>query len=304
MHRIASQSRYAVIISIIVLELYSNRFLAFAFHSSSFRLNTFPPGSLSNIDVTLRSTINDDSADDVISKMGSACGYSINLADSREKILNIKLYRFGGPNVEEHMKLNPDLLSQQDALRSLTPTFDDRGVQKVFYGNGGTGESVQFYAFADDASSFVFTAEHVYGNAEAVLLQSHEVLGSIEAVKEYESKEYGSTEYERNVDQEKQILIELKNLSVQTYARRRGIGKALTEAVQDYALHQVSILEQQENLKFTAIVHLIVESDNKGATRLYKESGFILDDPKVKGQLCKMTWSTEGNTAEYCRTES
>ena len=62
--------------------------------------------------------------------------------------MNIKLYRFGGPSLEEYMKSNPDL-SRQDALRSLTSSFDDKGIQKVLYGNGGTGESVQFCALAN-----------------------------------------------------------------------------------------------------------------------------------------------------------
>jgi len=280
-----SRSKCAVVISIIFLQLYSKRILASAFYLSSLRLHTFAPRSLSSNFVYLRNTINDDSEENVIAETRSTCGYSLLLADSREKVLNIKLYRFGGPNVQEHMKSNPDLISRQDALRSLTPTFDDRGIQKVYYGNGGTGESIQFYALADDISSFVSTEEQDYGNAQK--LQTHGVLGSIEAVKEYTRKE----------NFVKVVSIELKNLSVHANARRRGIGKALTEAVQEYARRQVSILEQQENQRCRGIVHLLVESDNKGAMRLYEETGFVLNDPKVKDQLCKLTWSTEGKSS-------
>ena len=279
-----NRSKYIVIISTIFSALYSNRILASAFHSSSFRHLTFPPTSLTRYFVHKCNVINNENEGHVIAEKESACGYSILLADSREKVLGIKLYRFGGPTVEEHMELNPDLLSRHDALQSLTPTFDDRGTQKVFYGNGDSGESVQFYAVADNISSFLSTVEQDDENAQESLLQTHGVLGSIEAVKEKK----------RNGDCATQVSIELKNLSVHTNARRRGIGKALTEAVQEYATHQISILKQQENQKYTGIVHLIVESDNKGAMRLYKETGFVLNDPEVNNQLCKLTWSTEG----------
>ena len=282
-----NRSKYVVIVSTILSALFSNRILASAFHSSSFRFLAFPPRSLSRDFVYLRSAINNESEDRVVAEKESACGYSILLADSREKVLSIKLYRFGGPTVEEHMESNPDLLSRHDALQSLTPTFDDRGTQKVFYGNGDTGESVQFYAVANSVSSFLSTVEQDYENARESLLQTHGVLGSIEAVKENT----------RKGDCETQLSIELKNLSVHTNARRRGIGKALTEAVQEYARHQISILEQQENQEYTGIVHLIVESDNKGAMRLYKETGFVLNDPEVKNQLCKLTFPTEAKAS-------
>jgi ribosomal protein S18 acetylase RimI-like enzyme len=279
-----NRSKCIVIISTIFFALSSNRILASAFHSSSFRFLTFPLRSLSRDFVYIRNAINDESEDHVIAEKESTCGYSILLADSREKVLGIKSYRFGGPNVEEHMESNPDLISRQDALQSLTSTFDDRGIQKVFYGNGDTGESVQFYALADSVSPFLSTVEQEYENAKVSLLETHGVLGSIEAVKENT----------RKGDCLKQVSIELKNLSVHANARRRGIGKALTEAVQEYARHQISILEQQENQRYTGIVHLLVESDNKGAMKLYKETGFVLNDPVVKNQLCKLTWSTEG----------
>jgi len=215
--------------------------------------------------------------------MESTLGYSIDLADSREKALDIKLYRFGGPNVEDHINSSPDFISRQDAILSLTPLFDDEGVQKVFYGNGSTGESVQFYARVDDFSSTVSTAEQDYNTARASLLEINGVLGSVEAVKECSPKG----------DYEKQLSIELKNLSVHENARRRGIGKGLAEAVQEYARHQVAILEQQNNQIYTGIVHLLVESDNEGALRLYEKLGFTLDGPKLENQLCKLTWSTE-----------
>ena len=252
---------------------------ASAFHLSFFRLHNVPLGYSSRTFVYLRDAVNDNSGDSAIEETVSERGYSILPADSREKVLAIKLYRFGGKNVEEHMKSNPDLISRQEALRSLTPTFDDKGTQKIFYGDGAAGESVQFYAQADDLSSFSSTAAQGDENIRV----SPEVLGSIEAVREYTGKG----------DDKKQVSIELKNLSVHKNFRRRGVGKALAEAVQEYARCQVSTLNQ-ESQKYRGIVHLTVEFDNHGAMGLYKLAGFVLDNPKVKDGLCKLIWSTEG----------
>lgn len=218
----------------------------------------------------------------MVAEKGSTDGYSIHLADSREEALAVRLYRFGGPNIEEYMKSKPDI-SRQEALRSLTPTFDDRGIQEVFYGDGDAGESIQFYAQAEDVYSFAPRSAPDHEKVQASILQTHGVLGSVEAVKEYTRKD----------DSAKEVSIELKNLSVHPKARRRGIGKALTEVVQEYACQEVSILEKQESRTCAGVVHLIVESDNEGAMALYKESGFVLNDSKIDEELCKLTWTTE-----------
>ena len=285
---------WTFVVLVILLPLYSKWILASAFHVtvSSLQIQTFPLASSvsrnNNNLVCLRSTIDDDSEDHATKQKQTASmsGYSILLADSRERVLDIKLYRFGGSTVEEHMKAKPDLASYKNALRSLTPTFDDQGKQKVYYGNGDTGESVQFFALADDVSSFIVSEEE-YDERKVQacsLLQTHGVIGSVEAVKE-SMKDDG--EYNRK----EVVSIELKNLSVHENARRRGIGKALTEAVQQYARDQVSLLEQQQNQENKGIVHLIVESENKGAMRLYHETSFV-PETDVNDQLCKLKWST------------
>ncbi|VEU38703.1 unnamed protein product [Pseudo-nitzschia multistriata] len=180
------------------------------------------------------------------------------------------------------MEANPELTSRDDALRFLTPTFDDFGKGKVYYGDGTIGESLQFFALGDDKSSLVSLEKNNEEHVHDLLLQNRRVIASIEAVKEpIEEKEL-----------EIRVSIELKNLSVHEDSRRRGIGKALTKAVQDYARSEVLVLKEQKNKKVEGLVHLLVEAKNAGAVRLYEESGFrrigIGKDP-----LCKMTWSID-----------
>jgi len=269
--------RCAATASIVSFALSMNIILAFSL------FNIPSPRSSSRDIIRLRNKIGNNSEDHNEIGRGSKCGYSILLADNREKVLNIKLYRFGGPSLEEYMKSNPDL-SRQDALRSLTSSFDDKGIQKVLYGNGGTGESVQFCALANDVSSFVSSMGYDCERTKASLLKTHGVIGSIEAVEEFWTES----------DCTNVVSIELKNLSLHVNARRLGIGRALTEAVQEYARNQVSIRKQQGNQTCTAIVHLIVESNNEGAMKLYKETGFVPENPEIKDQLCRLTWSTDG----------
>ena len=250
---------------------------AFQTLSRDFR---FSRRALPNPLVYLRSYIKDRIEQNRTSGTGSRYDYSILLADNREKVLDIKLYRFGGPNVEEYMKSNPDIATREDALKALTSFCDDRGVQKVWYGNGDTGESVQFYALAHNVSSLFPTAEHEYQNSDSSLSCSHLVLGCIEAVT-YTSHDGNS----------KHLEVELKNLSVHKGVRRRGIGKALTEAVQDFVCHKVRDLKKRENKVYDGSIHLLVESDNKAAMRLYKQSGFVMNEPKNE-PLSKLTWTT------------
>lgn len=187
--------------------------------------------------------------------------------------------------MEEHMKSNPDIRTREDALRSLTRFIDDKGVEKVFYGNGATAESIKFYALADDVSDYVSTEERGGGNVKVSHLLANGVIGSVEVVQE---TNIATDEFAQ------ELSIELKNLSVYANARRRGIGKALTAAVQEYTRHQVSILNQEETDGCIGIVHLLVESENLGAVRLYEGAGFVLDDPEVKGPLSKLIWTIEG----------
>ena len=276
-------SKFTAIVSIISIVLCWNRIPVAAFNSSPFRFQKLPSRSSSRNSICIRDAINDDNNDHGIAGKGSIWGYSILLADNREKALTIRLYRFGGQNVDDYMESKPDLVSREDALRFLTPTFDDKGAQKVFYKEGVFGESVQFFAQVDDVSAFISTVDDE--NSKLSLTKTQGVLGSVEAVQEYT----------REVEDANQISIELKNLSVHATARRRGIGKALTEAVQEYARHQVSVLEKQESRRCTAIVHLTVESDNKGAMKLYEETGFVypVNSKKVEDdELCNLRWTT------------
>lgn len=280
-----ANSKDAVIMAVISIVLPWNKILVSALYFSPYRFHNSPFGSSSRNSFCFRNRIRDDSEDHDIAKVGSMHGYTILRADSREKVFAIKLYRFGGPNIDEHMKSNQDLISRQEAIQSLTPTFDDRGTQKVFYSDGVFGESLQFFAQADDISAFVSNEVRDDENAKLSLTQTpYGVLGSVEAVVEYAREGNGT----------KEILIELKNLSVHTNARRLGIGKALTEAVQEYARHQVSILEQKESERYTGVVHLTVELENKGAMRLYKETGFDLKGEE--DELCTFTWTTKGES--------
>uniref|UniRef100_A0A7S4ER62 N-acetyltransferase domain-containing protein n=1 Tax=Pseudo-nitzschia australis TaxID=44445 RepID=A0A7S4ER62_9STRA len=269
-----------VVFSIIFLPLCSKWILASAFHVSPLRLDIFSLEFSHKYIFRLGSTSNDGYEDLAVKQTSLNNEYSIRLADSRESILGIKLYRFGGPTVEKYMEANPEIASRDDALLSLTRGSDDSGKTKVYYGNGGIGESVTFFALADDVSSFVSQEEHDKEDRQDTLLENRLIVGSIEAVIEPMEDEEGETK----------VLIELKNLSVHTNARRRGIGKALTKAVQEFARSQVLILEEQQGKKIKGLVHLLVERENEGAMRLYEENGFIGGtDPK--DQICKLTWS-------------
>lgn len=261
------------------LSLHSVRFIAAGFQHMSLKPYEFSRGSFSRSYICLRDSIEDEIEVDDISELGN-CRHLILLADSREKVLNIKLYRFGGPNLEEHLRSNPDLLTRQDAIESLTPGVDENGTQRLLYGNGVTGESVQYYAVSCD-SSLSSTAEQDHRNKDSSLTYNHAVLGSVEAAK-----------FISKVDNVVEVSVELRNLSVHKNARRRGIGKALVEAVQKYFCDQVHIQEKQSNQSCTGSIHLLVESSNESATRLYKNAGFVLNNPKDK-PLCKWTWVIE-----------
>lgn len=252
-----------------------------AFHLSPYGFYNVPLGSPPKHALCLRSTVDKSSEGRDVPATTSFHGYSVLLADNRESIYGIKLYRFGGLNIDDYMKSKPDLVSREDALRSLTPTCDDNGIQKVYYSEGVFGESVQFFAQADDISAFISST--VCDDEEAKLspLQAQGVLGSVEAVREYA----------RDGDDTKKVSIELKNLSVHPSARRRGIGKALTEAVQEYARRQALKVEQENSTKYTGVVHLTVEKCNEGAMRLYGETGFVVMDDD-DDELCTLSWST------------
>jgi ribosomal protein S18 acetylase RimI-like enzyme len=214
-------------------------------------------------------------------------GYSIFPVTNRERILDVMVYRFGvesQPTIEEHTKKNPQLTSREDVLRSLTRSFDDDGKQKVFYADG-EGEAVQFFALADDISTFVFKEQQHDDGKEKVnelFIRTHGVIGSVQATKNFS----------RNNDNETIIFIELVNLSAHEKFRRMGIGKALTEAVQQYAYHQLELEQQQQQQQQIkeVIVYLLVEPDNKGAIRLYEDSGFVSD----RHEKNQMNWSTDG----------
>mmetsp|Transcript_29616 Transcript_29616/g.33219 ORF Transcript_29616/g.33219 Transcript_29616/m.33219 type:complete len:290 (-) Transcript_29616:125-994(-) len=214
--------------------------------------------------------------------------YSISLVTNRERALDVMVFRFGvdsQSSIEEHMEENPEFTSPEDALRSLTRSFDDEGKQKVFYADG-EGEAIQFFALADDISAFVSTDHrHDKEKANELFLRTHGVIGSIQATKEYfrENENVGK------------IVIELKNLGVHEISRRLGIGKALTEAVQQYACRQVTLAQQQQqNQMKEGIVYLLVQPDNEGAIQLYKETGFVFD----RHNQNQMKWSTDGSTLE------
>mmetsp|Transcript_5432 Transcript_5432/g.13650 ORF Transcript_5432/g.13650 Transcript_5432/m.13650 type:complete len:286 (+) Transcript_5432:126-983(+) len=249
---------------------------AFQILSRDFRLSRRP---LSFSLVYLRSFIKGENEQNRTLGTGSRYDYSIHLADDREKVLQIKLYRFGGPNVEEHMKSNPDLPTRKDALRSLTSYCDDRGVQKLFYGNGDTGESVQFFALGHNVSSLFPATEPRYKNTDLSLTCSHVVLGSVDAA-----------QYTRQNGNSKQVEVELKNLSVHKSVRRSGIGRALTEAVQNYVCDQVCSRRKKDSNVYDGIIHLLVESDNEAAMTLYKKTGFVEIEPKSV-PLSKLTWT-------------
>lgn len=258
--------------------------LVSAFHLSPHGLYNVPCISPPRGSTSMQSTAGDSSEGCVMAETGPIHGYSVLLADNREKIYGIKRYRFGGPSIGDYMKSKPDLGSREDALKSLTPTCDDKGIQKVFYKEGVFGESVQFFAQANDIAAFVSSAVGDGEQAKSSLLQSRGVLGSVEAVREYT----------KDGDDTKQVSIELKNLSVHPFARRRGIGKALVEAVQEYARRQVFILEQEDGSRYTGVVHLIVEIENEGAMRLYSETGFVSDndvESEDGEELCTLLWS-------------
>jgi ribosomal protein S18 acetylase RimI-like enzyme len=281
--RMIKQYYFPVII--LFCSLYSKWIITSAFHctSSFLKINNLPLKFSHNNPFCLYGSVDGYIRNDLTSS--SSSGYSILPVTNRERVLDVMVYRFGvesQPTIEEHTKKNPQLTSREDVLRSLTRSFDDDGKQKVFYADD-EGEAVQFFALADDISTFVSNKEqHDDDNKEKVnelLIRTHGVIGSVQATKNFS----------RNNDNKTIIFIELVNLSVHAKFRRMGIGKALTEAVQQYACRQLILEQQQQQIK-EVIVYLLVEPDNKGAIRLYADSGFFPD----RHENNQMNWSTDG----------
>jgi len=88
------------------------------------------------------------------------------------------------------------------------------------------------------------------------------------------------------------VLVELKNLRVHPSMRRKGIGKALIETVQEYAK---SILpkdnnqqQQQQQRTNEVIVFLQVDPTNIAAQQLYEQTGFV----STRKEFGRMDWKT------------
>jgi len=192
---------------------------------------------------------------------------SIHVVDSRERALDLLVFRHGNlfSSVEEYMESNPQVLSREDALKTLTSSYDDKGKDLAYLGSAGQAgrDLVQFYALADTVSG-------IDNDVPDVLTRCHGVVGSVDAHKQPLEDKDGSV-----------LLIELKNLRVQENMRRQGIGKALVEAVQHYA-------QSQAVKKNKVVVFLQFDSNNHGAIQLYREAGFVLDDHDQN----KMNWYT------------
>jgi len=274
--------------SLVALLLYSKWIASCAFLITSPRVHSFPPDFARNDIIRLDSTSYTDRENCANEQTANQDLYTIHLAQSRQDILGINLYRFGGLTVEDHMIANPELKSRGEALRSLTPTFDDSGKKKVYCGNGNFGESVLFFALAADTPSFFANEEDDKQYLHDSCVHNRRVVGSIEAVTE-------PAEDEMRVSK---VSIELKNLSVHKEARRRGIGKALVAAVQDFARSQVYSLQKEHNEKVTGVVHLLVEIENKGAMHLYEESGFV-GSVNPEDPICKLTWSIDDSSTNH-----
>jgi ribosomal protein S18 acetylase RimI-like enzyme len=88
-----------------------------------------------------------------------------------------------------------------------------------------------------------------------------------------------SVDAHQEADVDKGVMVELKNLRVDEGFRRRGIARALVEAVKEYA-------REVCNERMTT-VHLAIELDNVGAIKLYKSQGFQQDPIEERRLLWK-----------------
>ena len=144
----------------------------------------------------------------------------------------------------------------EEALKLLTPFHNDHGQKQVLSG----GEFVHFIASVvhddddDDENNELAATVDVHQNNEI------DTAGGV-----------------------RMIVLELKNLRVKDQYRRRGIGRALVQTVQNYAREQCS--QQLGAIKATVYLH--VELDNDSAIPLYISQGFQFDS----NEECKMTWT-------------
>lgn len=184
--------------------------------------------------------------------------YSICRVNSRERALDVLVFRHGRlvTSVEEYLTKNPNQ-TIDGALHFLTSTYDEQGQSLEFSGGDEAGELVQFFAVVQNST--------ICNNGldQAFLSRTHGVIGSIDAFKSMRS-------CTGEMDQD--AIIELKNLRVHDSCRRQGIGRALVEAVQQYAQQ---VKEHGEQGK--AMVYLQFDSNNVGAIRIYEDAGFFID---------------------------
>ncbi|KAG7340547.1 acyl-CoA N-acyltransferase [Nitzschia inconspicua] len=173
---------------------------------------------------------------------------SIHPVTNRERALDVLVFRHGklAKTLDEYCQAHPEQ-TREAALTTLTSfTFDDERLQ-------------QFYAVLDESSTLLYSKFPT-----GFLERTHRVMGTIDAAA------VGKEER----DDTKTVLLELKNLRVHEVARRQGVGRALIQAVQEYAVDQ------------EAQVYLEVDSKNSRAIRLYKQMGFVPDEDNAN----RMTW--------------
>ncbi|KAG7373217.1 acetyltransferase GNAT domain containing protein [Nitzschia inconspicua] len=178
----------------------------------------------------------------------TATSISIHPVTNRERALDVLVFRHGklAKTLDEYCQAYPEQ-TREAALTTLTSfTFDDERLQ-------------QFYAVLDESSTLLYSKFPT-----GFLERTHRVIGTIDAA--------AVVKEER--DDTKMVLLELKNLRVHEVARRQGVGRALIQAAQEYAVAQ------------EAEVYLEVDSDNSGAIRLYQHMGFVPDEDNVN----RMTW--------------
>jgi GNAT superfamily N-acetyltransferase len=202
----------------------------------------------------------------------SSQNYSIHLVNSRERALDVLIFRHGNlfNSLEEFMEKNPQI-SRDEALKELTKSYDDLGKEVMYSGGETSSALVQFFC--------LWNKDTIYNR------RTHRVVGSVD----------GHKQVIENAVRENECLIqiELKNLRVHDTVRRKGIGKALIEAIQEYARNQLLLWEtagntdDREYTKKDVIVFLQFDSDNHGAIRLYQDCGFIIDSHDQN----RMNWS-------------
>ena len=212
---------------------------------------------------------------------GDGVGYSIEQVSSRDRALDIWVFRNWSPPLADYLAQNPEYASNpEEALRRLTPFHNDQGRKIVLSG----GEFVHFVACrtrGENREQQQQQQQQQEGDRGVDISQrTRGVVAHVDVHRKESAPSSGQTMEVDATDGD--VILEMKNLLVDENYRRQGIARALVEAVQKHAAQQC------DNTATSATVYLHVELDNDAAIPLYLSLGFEFDAKEES----RMNWTT------------